>query len=169
MFECWGWCIILKQNAVLNIFIFFIHCWFYWKIVKIHILLSSPVSLEMKNCHRLNFNVYNLQDRGVLFVGTFPRFRRYNVGTPIIYNFFCFDFDFIAKMNNHLLHTFLVSLTQYVVLSACLPACPFQLAYVCVRSLGNIVGASPPLWKYVCPFVGLHCGCVPPSVCPFNW
>ena len=20
----------------------------------------------------------------------------------------------------------------------------------------------PPLWKYVCPFVGLHCGCVPP-------
>ena len=21
----------------------------------------------------------------------------------------------------------------------------------------------------VCPFVRLHCGCVPPSMCPFNW
>ena len=21
--------------------------------------------------------------------------------------------------------------------------------------------------KFVCPFVGLHCGCVPPCVCPF--
>jgi len=60
--------------------------------------------------------------------------------------------------------------------------------YMCVRSLGYLVGASPPvkmcvsvrwgklwvrpppLWKYVCPFVGLHCGCVPPPlwkyVCP---
>ena len=33
---------------------------------------------------------------------------------------------------------------------------------MCVRSLGYIVGASPPLGKYVCPFVGLHCGRVPP-------
>ena len=32
---------------------------------------------------------------------------------------------------------------------------------LCVRSLGYIVGASLPLWKYVCLFVGLHCGCVP--------
>ena len=35
---------------------------------------------------------------------------------------------------------------------------------MCVRSLGYIAGASPPpLWKYVCPLVGLHCDCVPPS------
>ena len=26
-----------------------------------------------------------------------------------------------------------------------------------VRSLGFILVASPPLWKYVCPFVGFHC------------
>ena len=39
---------------------------------------------------------------------------------------------------------------------------PFE--NMCVRSLGYIVGASPPLWKYVCPFVGLHCGCIPPSL-----
>ena len=47
----------------------------------------------------------------------------------------------------------------------CVP--PFE--NMCVRSLGYIVGASPPLWKYVCPFVGLHCGCVPPSCVPFHW
>ena len=35
---------------------------------------------------------------------------------------------------------------------------------MCVRSLGYIVGASPPLRKYVCLFVGLHCGCVPHPV-----
>ena len=32
---------------------------------------------------------------------------------------------------------------------------------LCVRSLDYIVGASPPLWRYVCPFVGVYCGCVP--------
>ena len=40
---------------------------------------------------------------------------------------------------------------------------------MCVHSLGYIVGVSPPLWKYVCPFVGLHCGCVPPSWVSFHW
>ena len=40
----------------------------------------------------------------------------------------------------------------------CAPPCE----NMCVRSLGYIVGASPPLWKYVCPSVGFHCGCVPP-------
>ena len=42
----------------------------------------------------------------------------------------------------------------------CVPPCE----NMCVRSLGYIVGASPPLWKYVCPFVGVYCGCVPPFV-----
>ena len=31
--------------------------------------------------------------------------------------------------------------------------CPF---------VGLHCGCVPPLWKYVCPFVGLHCVCVPP-------
>ena len=42
--------------------------------------------------------------------------------------------------------------------------------YVC-PFIGLHCGCVPPLWKYVCPFVGLHCGCVPPPlwkyVCPF--
>ena len=29
---------------------------------------------------------------------------------------------------------------------------------MCVRSIGNTVGASPPC---VCPFIGIHCGCMP--------
>ena len=32
---------------------------------------------------------------------------------------------------------------------------------LCVRSLGHIVGAFPT----VCPFVWIHCGCVPPPLC----
>ena len=38
-----------------------------------------------------------------------------------------------------------------------------QKKNLCVRSFGYLVGALP-LCKYVCPFVGLHCGCVPPPV-----
>ena len=56
-----------------------------------------------------------------------------------------------------------VRLLGYIVGAS--PPCENML----VPSLGYIVGAYPPLWKYVCPFVGLQCGCVPPPVCPFNW
>ena len=61
-----------------------------------------------------------------------------------------------------------VHLLDYIV-GASPPLCVCSRSKnVCVRSLGCIVGASPPpvclfkVSKYVCPFIGLNCGCVSP-------
>ena len=61
-------------------------------------------------------------------------------------------------------------LPQYMALSVSqlVSLVSFVKKKLCARLLGYIVGASPrPLLKYLCPFVGLHCGCVPP-MCLFN-
>ena len=33
---------------------------------------------------------------------------------------------------------------------------------ICVSVRWVTLWVRPPLWKYVCPFVGVNCGCVPP-------
>ena len=140
-------------------------------------LMCSDMILNVLTCLQVSWPVPKFQD---LF---WPIVTSPNPSWPIL---FCLDTLISSSAFLAQCSTFLGSmLPQYMALSVNFVS--FVKNNLCVRSLGYIVGASPPvkifvsvrwvtlwvrpppLWKYVCPFVGLHRGCVPPSVCTFNW
>ena len=77
------------------------------------------------------------------------------------FSIFCQKFTF-SYFSWHLYFQSASCLNIWLFFTFCLFVCVSKKMCVFVVTLWV---CPPPLCKYVCPFVGLHCDCVPPLVC----